>query len=109
MLRSHKAALLDLLTPPPLSAADREGIAEAIAERSAIIEHDAHQSLKAAETQARTAMRVYRIRVAMGANQPTKWVTLVAPGCDLAAATETARGQFGASRVLEVREQERRP
>jgi hypothetical protein len=62
-----------------------------------------------AEREARTTMRVYRLLIAMGAGEPDRWLTMLAPGCDLTEATETARHQFGAARVLRVVEQERTP
>jgi len=92
------------ITAPPPSFADLEAIAEAINERAAVREFDGQESRRVAETAARSAMRVYRIRVAMGLGEFPKWTTLLAPGCDLAAATDCARGQFGPDRVLEITE-----
>jgi len=104
VLRQHKAALLELLTPPALDAADRHAIAEALEERAAIREFDAGESRPLAEAQAHTAMRCYRILVTMDDPQPPRWVTLVAPGLSLADARHDAEGRFW-GRVLEIHEQ----
>lgn len=56
-----------------------------------------------AEREARSAMRVYDLLVAMGPDQAPKSVTMIGPGCDLAEARRIATGQFGADRVLEIR------
>lgn len=119
LLRPHKPALLALLTgapaagpssaPPPLTPADRAAIAERIEERAAIQEHDAHLPRPVAEQEARAGMRVYRVLVAMGKGEADRWVTMLAPQCDLTEATRAARGQFGPARVLDIVEQERRP
>ncbi|WP_295584488.1 hypothetical protein [uncultured Lamprocystis sp.] len=97
VLRQHKAALLELLTPPALDAADRQAIAEAL-------EFDAREPRHVAEAQAHTAMRCYRILVTMDDPQPPRWVTLVAPGLSLADARHDAEGRFW-GRVLEIHEQ----
>jgi hypothetical protein len=104
MLRPHKAALLELLTPPALSAADLEVIDEALAERAAIREFEGGEPRPHAEAQARTAMRCYRILVTMDDPQPPRWVTLVAPGLSLADARHDAEGRFW-GRVLKIHEQ----
>lgn len=49
-------------------------------------------------------MRVYQVLVAMDHDQPPRWATLLAPGCDLEEATHAAQGRFGPERVLEIRE-----
>jgi len=41
----------------------------------------------------------YRYRLA---DSPKRWHTMIAPGCDLAAALHAVQWQFGAERVLEV-------
>ena len=109
LIRAHKPALLALLTnpaPPPLPPDDLEAIQERLEERAAIIEFDAHQPRPLAEAQAQAGMRCYRILVAMGAGKTARWVTLLAPGCDLAEAIRITQGQFGAARVADVRPQE---
>ena len=104
VLRSNKAALLHLLTPPALDLADLEAISEAISERAAIREFDGGEPRPVAEAAARSTMRCYRILVDMGAPLAPRWVTLVAPGCSLEDARQDAAGRFW-GRVLEVREQ----
>lgn len=108
LVRAHKPALLSLLTRrpvpvAPLPAEDRAAILEAIEERAALREFDGGEPRAVAERVARATMRVYRVRVAMGAGEPDRWVTELAPGCDLEEATESARGRFGPARVLEVK------
>jgi hypothetical protein len=115
-LSRHKAAILAHLrqagsvaqppadpppTPPPLTPDERADLAEAIAERAAIMEHDGGLSRQAAEAAAAARMRVYRLHIAMP-DGPPRWAVLLAPGCDLAEATRTAHNQFGAERVLSV-------
>jgi hypothetical protein len=112
LIRAHKPALVALLArpaPPPLTEVERETVAEAIAERAAIREFEAHEPRPVAETQARAGMRVYRVLVAMEPGEPAKWAVLLAPGCDLADAERIAAAQFGPERVARVVEQERRP
>jgi hypothetical protein len=94
---------------PALSPADREAIREALDERAAIREFDGGEPREIAEAQARAAMRAFRVLVAMPAGdpRPPRWVTTIAPGCDLAEVERTARLTFGDERVIEVREQER--
>ncbi|MBP8197648.1 MAG: hypothetical protein KAX64_03720 [Chromatiaceae bacterium] len=109
LIREHKPALVALLTRrpipvPPLSPPDREAIREAIAERAAIREHDGGEPRPLAEHRAHASMRVYRVLVAMDHDQPPRWATLLAPGCDLAEATHAAQGRFGTARVLELHE-----
>ncbi len=106
-LRHYKPALLEFLRqagdPPPLDPDTREAIDEAIDERAAIHEHDADEPRPVAESNARGAMRVYDLLVAMGPDQPPKWTTLLAPGCDLAEARRSAAGRFGADRLLQIK------
>ena len=90
---------------PGFSAINEEGsdtirsaIQEAIEERAAILEHDAHLSRPQAETQAARAMRVYRYRLS---DRPD-WLTLIAPGCEPEEARSILVSRFGASRVIEV-------
>lgn len=103
LIRQHKAEWLALLSahaePPPLTADQRDGIDEAIAERAAIMEYDGGLPHRQAEDQATRAMRVYRYRVA---DRPLEWLTLIAPGCDLEEARATLIWRFGADRVLEI-------
>ncbi|WP_200158655.1 hypothetical protein [Allochromatium vinosum] len=109
-IRQHKAELVALLAandaavsdPPPLTRAERQGIVDAIVERAAILEFDAGMERRQAETQAISAMRVFRALVAMPNGQPPRWLILLAPGCDLAEARQTLAHQFGAERVMEV-------
>ncbi|MBK5970904.1 hypothetical protein CCR91_19600 [Thiorhodovibrio winogradskyi] len=72
-------------------------------ERAAIMEFDVGLRRPEAEQQARSLMRVYRVLVAMD-DEPARWCTLLAPGCDITQAQRAAVAQFGAARVLEVRE-----
>jgi hypothetical protein len=107
LIRAHKPELLALLTQapapvPPLTPDDKAAIAEALEERAAIREHEGGEPRPVAEREAREAMRVYRVLVAMGEGQPPRWVALLAPGCDPAEAERLARWQFGAARVLEL-------
>lgn len=105
LIREHKPALLALLTRgpvPTLTAAERNAIAEAVTERAAIREFDGGEPRPVAEREARAAMRVYRALIAMDGGRPARWVTLIAPGCDLEQARHTVAGQFGAARVLEL-------
>lgn len=97
----HKAALLDLLAPPTLTPEEQDDIAEAVEERAAIREFDAGEDRATAEAQAVSSMRVYRLLVSMGEGQADRWLTMLAPGCDLAEAERTARLKFG-SRLLAV-------
>jgi hypothetical protein len=92
---------------PPLPEADAEAITEATDERAAIREFEAGESRTAAERAARSAMRVYRVLVAMGDDAPARWLTMLAPGCDLDQATADACGRFGPDRVLEIHEYQR--
>lgn len=88
--------------PPPLTDEDQASITEAVVERAAIMEFDGGLPRPEAEQQARSLMRVYRVRVAMD-DEPARWCTLLAPGCDITQAQHAAVAQFGAERVLEVR------
>lgn len=106
-LRPHREAIRAWLSPPPLMPDEQADIAERIEERAAIMTHDGGLTPTVAETQARTAMRVYRVQVAIGPDVPPRWLTLLAPGCDLAEAATVAEDQFGAARVLAIVEQER--
>lgn len=108
-LRRHKDVLLSQLrqvepqaSPPPLTEGDREAVTESIDERAAIMEYDGGLSRADAEQEARAAMRVYQVRVAMPDNRPPRWCTMLAPGCDHPAAIDAANGQFGTTRVLDV-------
>jgi hypothetical protein len=83
-----------LPAPPPLTAAETADIEEAVQERAAIREFDAGEDRATAETQASSAMRVYRLLIAMDAGQEPRWVTMLAPGCDLAEAERTAFIRF---------------
>lgn len=102
-LRSHKPALIAYLreieTPPPLSPAEREAIAEAIEERAAIHQYDAGMTRKDAEEAANLAMRAYRYRLT---DRPRDWLTLITPGCDLSEARRWLEQKFTAARVLTV-------
>ncbi len=85
--------------PSPLQTADIEAIREAIEERAAIREFDGGEDRATAEREARSAMRVFRFRLA---DRPDTWLTMLAPGCDLDAARHTLRLRFGAERVADV-------
>lgn len=88
--------------PPPLSARDHKALREAVAERSAIREYEGEQPRALAEQAAVRAMAVYQLLIAMGEGEPPRWLTMLAPGCDLVEARRTASLKFGAERVLEV-------
>ncbi|MBK1716671.1 hypothetical protein [Thiocystis violacea] len=83
---------------PALSGLDQAAIHEAIEERAAILEHEAHLPRPQAETQAARAMRVYRYRL----TDHPDWLTLIAPGCDLEEARRALVSRFGAERVLDI-------
>lgn len=104
LIRQHKAELLlqvSLPQPPALTPEDLVNIEEAIAERAAIREHDGGEDRTTAEAQAVSAMRVYRLLVAMDEGIEPRWVTMLAPGCDLDEAERTASLKFGA-RLLRI-------
>ncbi len=101
-IATHKADLLALLTSPPaLNIEEQAAIAEAIEERSAIREFDGGEDRQIAEAQAASAMRVFRLLVAMDPGQDPRWVTMLAPGCDMDEAKRTARLKFG-TRLLRI-------
>ena len=83
-----------LTTPPPLTANEVEGIAEAITERAAIIEHDGGEDRRTAEAKAASAMRVYRLLIARGEGEEPRWITMLAPNTDLSEAERTANLKF---------------
>ena len=80
--------------PPTLTTEEQADIAEAVSERAAIREYDGGEDRATAEAQAVSAMRVYRLLIAMGEGEEPKWVTMLAPGCDLAEAERTANLKF---------------
>jgi hypothetical protein len=90
--------------PPPLSPADQAAIEESIVERASILEFDAGMARRQAEIAAQSAMRVYQALVTLPDGSSPRWLTLLAPGCDLAEARATLAHQFGPERVLDVRE-----
>jgi hypothetical protein len=92
-------AASEFAPPLHLSADDRQAIEEAIEERAAIREFDGGQTRDVAEREARTAMRVYRYRLA---DSPDTWLVMIAPGCNLAEARGALNLQFGPDRVLEL-------
>lgn len=101
-LRARKAELVRLLAdPPPLPIEAREAIAESIEERAAIREFDGGEPRATAEHEARVAMRVYNLLIAMPEGPP-KWAVMLAPGRDLEQATDDACRRFGADRVLRI-------
>ena len=111
-LRRHKPEILAHLRqqgatparppePPPLTDAERADIAEAVAERAAIMEYDGELSRPDAEAAAVARMRVYRVQIAQPTGPPV-WAVMLAPGCDLPEATRAAHNQFGANRVLSI-------
>lgn len=98
LIRQHKARLLFLTSlpaAPALAPEELEAIKEAIEERAAIRQHDGGEDRATAEKQAASAMRVYRLLVAMGEGEDTRWITMLAPNTDLAEAERTARLKFG--------------
>lgn len=96
------APMMEMLTPD-----ERATVAEALAERAAIREFDGGETREQAEAAARCAMRVYRVLVRMGDGMPDRGVVLLAPECDLIEATQIARDQFGADRVVSVVDERR--
>ena len=106
-IRTHKPELIALLQgtcqgnqqPPPLTPDQQADIQEAIDERAAILEFEAGLPRPEAETQATSAMRVYRYRVT---DKPNDWLVMIAPGCDLEEARRTLIARFGSERLLEV-------
>jgi hypothetical protein len=93
--------------PPDLTDDERADLREALDERAAIMEFDGGLPRPEAETQAVRLMRVYRVRVAMGENEPDRWTVMLAPGCDLPEAQHAAALQFGPERVRELVEVQR--
>ena len=93
-IATHKAALLDLLAPPDLTTEDQGDIAEAIEERAAILEYDGNEDRATAEAQAVSAMRVYRLLIAMGEGEEPRWITMLAPNTDLSEAERVAHLKF---------------
>lgn len=81
-----------------------EAIEESIEERAAIREFDGGEDRETAEREARAGMSVYDVHVTMPDERAPRWVTMIAPGCDLAQAQLAAESQFSASRVISVRE-----
>lgn len=115
LIRAHKPSLLALVgdatptkdttpeQPPALTAEEQDDIREWIEERAAIQEFDGGLPRPNAERAAHQRMRVYRVKVQMPPPATAaQWVTVLAPGCDQAAAEHAARYQFGAERVLAV-------
>lgn len=97
LIRKHKAHLLLLVNrpePPPLTADETADIEEAVQERAAIREFDGGEDRATADTNAASGMRVYRLLIAMGEGQEPRWITMLAPGCDLAEAERTAFIRF---------------
>jgi len=104
-LRAAKSELLALLSgPPPLPPETQEAIAEALEERAAIRGFEGREPKWVAEREARSAMRVYDLLIAQNPGEAPKWVTLLAPGCDLVEATRAGRRQFGEHRLLKIAE-----
>jgi hypothetical protein len=99
-IRDAKADLLAHLSAPTLTPADHEAIREAIEERAAIREIDGGEPRQVAEREAASAMRVYQYRLT---DKPDTWLTMLAPGCDLADARRSLVLRFGPERVIEVR------
>lgn len=93
-IAANKAALLDLLAPPSLTSDEQADIEEAIEERSAIREFDGGEDRQIAEARAASGMKVFRLLVAMGEGQVDRWLTMLAPGCDLAEAERVAHQKF---------------
>lgn len=80
LLREHRPALLALLTPPALTADDREAIEEHIAERAAVAEFDGGLSRVDAEAQARGEVRAFRLLV--DDDLAPSWQLAVTAGAD---------------------------
>lgn len=103
-ITEHRQELVDALSsPPPLPPETQQAIAESIEERAAIREFEGREPREVAEREARASMRVFNIHVDMGPGQPSKWATMLAPGCSLEEARREAVHRFGAGRVLDVR------
>ncbi len=104
LIRQHKADLLFLASlpePPALAPEELESIEEAVAERSAIRQHDGGEDRQIAETRAASAMKVYRLLIAMGEGEEARWITMLAPNTALDEAEHTARLKFG-TRLLRI-------
>jgi hypothetical protein len=91
--------------PPDLSSADEEAIAEAIEERAAIREFEGGESSETAKCEARVAMCAFRYRLT---DEPSTWITMIAPGCELEEARRTLDLRFGKRLLDVVRHQFRR-
>lgn len=63
LLREHRPALVALLTPPALTADDREAIEQHRVERAAVAEFDGGLSRVDAQAQAATEVRAFRLLV----------------------------------------------
>lgn len=100
-IAENKTALLAMLSPPALAPEEQADIEEAVSERAAIREHDGGEARATADAQAASAMRVYRLLVAMDPEQDPRWITMLAPNTDLAEAERTARLKFG-TRLLRI-------
>ena len=96
VIRERKAELVTLLSaPPPLSPETLKAIEEAIEERAAVREFEGGEPRAIAEQEARSAMRVYDLQVAMGDGQAPRWVTVLAPDSTLVEAWAEAEGRSG--------------
>ena len=81
-----------------------EAVEESVEERAAIREFDGGEDRDTAEREACDAMHVFDVHVTMPGERAPRWVTMLAPGCNLAQAQLAAEIQFTASRVIRVRE-----
>jgi len=103
-IRQHRDALVELLSPPPLTDEDHQAITEATAERAAIMEFDGKLPRERAEAEASRLMRVYQALIAMPGDSP-RWITMLAPGAEIEEARRELALRFGPERVIEVQEQ----
>lgn len=82
------------------SPADK-AITEHLAERAAIMEYDGELDRDVAEAEARRELRIYEYRLT---DNPSAWLVMITPGCNLEQAITTCNNKFGSDRIIEVRE-----
>jgi len=77
-----------------------ENIREHFEERAAIREHDGGEPREKAEAEARKSMRVYEFKLS---DNPSVWLTYLAPGVGLSEAEQSLRLRYP-ERLISVRE-----
>ena len=100
-IKAHKSELLFTLRQNEGSD-HAEAIREFLEERAAIQEYDGGLTRQQAETEAWRNIRFYEYKLA---DNPDRWLVLIAPGCDLEQSRESLCRQFG-DRLLDVRSSE---